>query len=149
MLTNSLFGLATMAVCFIIEAVLVLVALRYYSRHKPALENLSFISAMRLMISVLTVLVIGVLSQVGVWAVLFYMLGEFSQYDVAFYHSAVNFSTLGYGDIVMSDQYRLLGPLQAINGVIMIGVSTAVMMAFINDMLETSVPVLKSAQKEH
>jgi hypothetical protein len=43
------------------------------------------------------------------------------------YHSAVNFATLDYGDVVMSDQHKLLGPLEAVNGAIMFGVSTAVM----------------------
>ncbi len=56
------------------------------------------------------------------------MLGEFEQYGEAFYHSAVNFATLGYGDIVMSARHKLLGPLEAVNGALMIGASTALLM---------------------
>ena len=41
------------------------------------------------------------------------------------YHSAVNYATLGYGDIVMSPRWRPLGPLQAINGALAFGWSTA------------------------
>jgi hypothetical protein len=48
----------------------------------------------------------------------------------------VNFSILGFGDIVMSDEYRLLGPIQAINGVLMIGVTTAVLMAAYQDAMK-------------
>ena len=122
-----------MSICLVFEAVLILVALKYYAGRKRRMKSFSFWPGLQVLIGVMTVLVIGILVQVGTWAVLFVLLGEFSEYDVAFYHSAVNFSTLGYGDIVMSEQHRLLGPLQAINGVLMIGVSTAVVMAAVQD----------------
>ena len=41
----------------------------------------------------------------------------------------MNFATLGYGDIVMTERNRLLGPIEAINGVLMVGVSTAALLA--------------------
>ena len=72
-------------------------------------------------------LLVGNLAQVALWALLFMLLEEFQQYSEAFYHSAVNFATLGYGDIVMSAKHRLLGPLEGINGALMIGVSTALL----------------------
>ena len=81
-------------------------------------------------------LVLGNLLQGALWALLFMGLGEFSHFREAFYHSLVNFATLGYGDIVMSDRWRLLGPIQAINGVLMIGVSTAAITTVVQDALE-------------
>ena len=74
------------------------------------------------------ILIIGNVCQIVIWGVLFVLLGEFSSLQDAIYHSAVNFATLGYGDIVMSEKHRLLGPLESINGVLMIGVSSAVLM---------------------
>ncbi len=71
--------------------------------------------------------------QIAVWSLLFLFLGEFHQFGEAFYHSAVNFSTLGYGDIVMSGQYKLLGPLEAVNGVLMIGVTSAALITVFRD----------------
>ena len=58
----------------------------------------------------------------------------------AVYHSAVNFTTLGYGDIVMSGKHKLLGPLEAINGVLMIEVSTAALMASFQDAMKKNHP---------
>ena len=84
-------------------------------------------------------LVIGNLAQIGVWAYLFISLGEFQHFSDAYYHSAVNFATLGYGDIVMTDSHKLLGPMEAINGVIMIGVSSAALLAIFQDLLRTRV----------
>jgi len=50
---------------------------------------------------------------------------------LAFYHSAVNYTTLGYGDLIMSPTWRLLGPLEAANGILMFGVSTAMIFTVI------------------
>ena len=47
----------------------------------------------------------------------------------------MNFTTLGYGDVVMSPRFRLLGALEAANGILMFGVSTALMTAAVIDLL--------------
>jgi hypothetical protein len=61
------------------------------------------------------------------WAVAFLLCGEFADGETAYYHSAVNFTTLGYGDVVMSRHWRLLGPLEAANGSLMLGLSGAML----------------------
>ena len=77
----------------------------------------------------------GTLVQIMLWGALFLWLGEFEQAYDAIYHSAVNFSSLGYGDIVMSRERRLLGPLEAVNGVLMLGMSAATLMAIVQHMI--------------
>jgi Ion channel len=69
------------------------------------------------------------LLEIGLWAVLFVALGEFQEFGTAFYHSAVNYTTLGYGDLLLTPSWRLLGPLEAANGALMFGVSTAMVFA--------------------
>ena len=78
---------------------------------------------------VLGVLFAGHLLQFGTWAALFVGLGEFSDFATAFYHSTVNFAALGYGDIVMSEKWRLLGALEAANGVLMFGLTAGTLLA--------------------
>jgi hypothetical protein len=58
-------------------------------------------------------------------------LGEFDNLSDAFYHSTVNFTTLGFGDIVMSHPHRVLGALEAATGVLMFGMTSSVLFAFI------------------
>ncbi|HXP42806.1 MAG TPA: ion channel [Candidatus Acidoferrales bacterium] len=82
-----------------------------------------------IIISVISVAFVAHLAEIGLWAVLLVWCGEFQDLGTAYYHSAVNYTTLGYGDILLSPVWRLLGPLEATNGVLMFGVSAAVVFA--------------------
>jgi hypothetical protein len=63
--------------------------------------------------------------------------GEFTRLAAAFYHSAMNYTSLGYGDVVMSNSWKLLGPLEAANGLLMFGVSTAIIFAVVQRLFRT------------
>jgi hypothetical protein len=85
----------------------------------------SFWLDVAIMMVVLGIALGSVLAQVAAWAAGLMACGEFRDFPTALYHSAVNFTTLGYGDIVMSRTWRLLGPLEAVNGILMCGVSAS------------------------
>ncbi len=136
MLINLLVGLPTMVACLFLQSLLLIAAMRYYSRHDRLVRDQSFWSSLVVVKGVMLLLLLGNLAQMAIWALVFMFLGEFEQFSGAFYHSAVNFSTLGYGDIVMSEKHRLLGPLEAVNGVLMIGVTTAVLMSTLQDVIK-------------
>lgn len=84
------------------------------------------------------------LIEMTLWAALFEICGEFKDFAGAFYHSAVNYSTLGYGDIIMSPSWKLLGPLEAADGALMFGVSTAMIFAVIQRLVLTRFADLRS-----
>ena len=148
MFMNLFLGLSTMIVCLFLQSLLLLTALRYYSKHGYLVNNPSFISSMVVIDVVMLLLVIGNLMQIGLWALLFMFVGEFQLFSEAFYHSAVNFATLGYGDFVMSAEHKLLGPLEAVNGVLMIGVSTAVLMASFQDAMKKTMQARRHNMSE-
>ena len=139
MLLNLLYGLPTMMLCLLLQSLLFLAAIRFYSRREQRLNNPSFWSSVVVINGVMIILVIGNLAQLSIWAGLFLLLGEFDHMQAALYHSAVNFATLGYGDIVMSEEYKFLGPLEAINGVLMIGASTAALTAAFQDAMRKTI----------
>lgn len=145
MLMNLVIGVLTMCLCLVLQALLLAVAIQYYARHEDWLNSPGFLSSLMVIIGVMVLLLLGNFSQIAIWAALFVRLGEFPTFAEAFYHSGVNFSTLGYGDIVMSDAHKLLGPLQAINGVLMIGVSTAALMSTFQDAISRVTLVRKGA----
>jgi voltage-gated potassium channel Kch len=72
-----------------------------------------------------------------VWAMCYYLIpetsSEFYSFSEAIYFSLVTFTTLGYGDISLSSDWRLLSGLEAINGIMLIGWSTAMMYSLIQN----------------
>ena len=83
------------------------------------------------------------LLEIGVWALLFIVCGEFPEFAVASYHSASNYTTLGYGDVIMTASWKFLGPLEAANGMLLFGVSTALIFAVIQGAVQTRFPDLR------
>jgi hypothetical protein len=131
MLLNLLLGSATVFVSMGIQVVVVVMTLRYLLRimNSETRGTGGFGFDTYIISMVLLMLFIGHLIQVAVWALLFILLGEFSDFLTAYYHSTVNFASLGYGDIVMSEKWRLLGALEASNGVLMFGLSAGTLLA--------------------
>ena len=69
------------------------------------------------------------LVEVGMWAAAYLVLGALEGLEPSLYYSMVTFTTLGYGDIVLPDRWRLLASFEAANGIIMFGWTTAIVMA--------------------
>jgi len=138
MIINLLLGFSVMVLCLMLQLILLVYAIRYYIKHRFQANSTSILPYLGVISGVMLLLLIGNLGQITVWALLFMMLDEFNLFADAFYHSAVNFGSLGYGDIVMSKEHRLLGALEAINGILMIGVSTAALMTPFKDAIKTT-----------
>jgi len=83
------------------------------------------------------------LAEVALWGMLFIVCGEFRDFGTAFYHSAVNYTSLGYGDVVMTPDWRLLGPLETANGLLLFGVTTATIFAVLQRLVEAKFAGLK------
>ncbi|MGB2668355.1 MAG: ion channel [Candidatus Acidiferrum sp.] len=95
------------------------------------LAGASFWSDFAIVALIILFSLVAHLIEIGLWAAVFMICGEFHEFGVAYYHSAVNYTTLGYGDLIMSPKWRLLGPLEAANGILMFGVSTAMIFTLI------------------
>jgi hypothetical protein len=106
------------------------------SRHPRSLTRPSFRASFILLQLVAMLMLLTHLVNIALWAGLFWLCGEFGGLESAFYHSAVNYSSLGYGDIVMSMRWRLLGPLEAIDGIVMFGISTALIVGLVMRLIE-------------
>ena len=139
MLLTLLTGLPVMLICLLLQAIFVTICLRYYVRVRLARQGRETrLLDIMVLSAVMLLTLLGNLIQMAIWAGLFMVIGEFRDFDTALYHSGVNFATLGYGDIVMSKRWRLLGPLEAANGILMFGVSTALMTAAVMDVIKSS-----------
>jgi hypothetical protein len=125
-------GIITFA-CTIFVHVLPLGATVTIVRHEKRIgwTGTTFWSNFAIVALVILLALVAHLIEIAFWAVLFVICGEFHDFGTAYYHSAVNYTTLGYGDLIMSPAWRLLGPLEAANGILMFGVSTAMIFTLI------------------
>jgi len=81
----------------------------------------------------------------------FYRMRCFPSWDLAFYFSAASYSTVGYGDVLLPPKWRLLGPLEAIIGVLMCGISVSVLFALVTRLLDrdTQSSLTNSTKQSH
>ena len=134
---NLIIGLITMAVCLSIQCVVIGAMLdAIIVLEKRGIIRLTLFGVSSLLVAVMLIMLAGNLIQITLWAGLFFAFGEFTEFATAFYHSVVNFATLGYGDIVMSDKRRLLGALEAANGVLMFGLTTGFLYTVLSGLLQ-------------
>jgi len=132
LLDPVLVGLATTAGTVLVHGLIVVVIVRrvLYDLQKGYV-GASFWANLGLVTSATLFALAGHLVEMALWALVFVLSGEFSDFAAAFYHSAVNYTTLGYGDVVMSARWKLLGPLEASDGMLMFGVTTALIFAVV------------------
>ena len=131
-LRNLVVGVPAMLLCLVIQVAIVFWCVRYCARETDDDPGRTgWLTAIRpLAVSMLAMMIANVL-QIALWGWLFVWLGEFEELYPAIYHSGVNFTSLGYGDVVMTQEWKLLGPLEAANGMLMLAMTAAAMTAIL------------------
>ena len=89
-----------------------------------------------MMFAVLVVIALHTV-EIWAWAAVFLYIGEFQQFEAALYFSAVTATTLGYGDLTLSEEWRILGPFEAMGGLILFGASTAYLLQVTRRLFDT------------
>jgi hypothetical protein len=136
-LLNVMVGFSAMLVCLIVQAAVAFWSVRYYLRQSSSeAAPQKFLATIRPLLVSLLAMMAGNFIQITIWGIIFLLLGEFKELYEAIYHSAVNFASLGYGDFVMSQNRKLLGPLEAVNGVIMLGMTSAALMVILQQVIK-------------
>jgi hypothetical protein len=131
MLPNILLGTLMMIVTTGVHSVFTIISLRVLSRWLHSRHNGHPFNAIGLIAGTILMFFVAALVEVGMWAGAYLALGAIEDAATSIYYSMVTFTTLGYGDVVLSDRWRLLSSLEAANGIIMFGWTTAVVMAVV------------------
>ena len=74
------------------------------------------------------------LVEIALWALFFWWQKCLPDAESAFYFSGVTYATIGYGDLVLPKEWRLLGPAEGLTGIMMSGLSTAFLFAALSRM---------------
>src|SRR5260221_7300602 len=128
-------GMVVLTLCVQMGPTVILIRLATSWRPRSLMRP-SFGANFILLQMVAALMLLSHLVNIALWAALFWLCGKLAGFDAAYYHSAVNYLFLGYGDIVMSMRWRLLGPLEAIDGIVMFDISTALIFALMMRLIE-------------
>ncbi len=130
MLLRLLVALCLLALTVIIHAagLVVLLRRRFLS---PDVQDTRFLPMTWLLIRVASWLIVIHLAEVAVWALFYWGQECLPDAESSFYFSGVTYTTVGYGDLVLPKDWRLLGPVEAMTGILMFGLSTGIFFAFV------------------
>ena len=140
MISKLLIAWSLMALCVMVHAVGVTTAMRWSWR----IESAALWTWNRLFILLAGWIILLHLLEITVWALYYLWRDAMPDLQSALYFSAVTYTTTGYGDLVLPKEWRLLGAVEALTGILMCGWSTGFFFAVLNRMLETRTPSPKS-----
>ena len=134
MLRLSLIGSALIAITVVIHAVGTTAWVQFLAR-KYANDSL-WIGRRAVLVLVTTALIVFALHalEIVIWAGVYQALvpvNELASFEEAVYFSFVTFTTLGYGDITLSEGWRLLSGIEALNGILLVGWTTAMIFSVV------------------
>ena len=98
-------------------------------------SRLSALHAAGLMIRFSTLVIVLHFFQIFFWSV-FYRWYCLPSWETSFYFSATSYSTVGYGDVVLPQVWRLLGPVESVTGVLMCGISVSCLFVVATKVIE-------------
>ena len=134
MLSKLLFSWCLVGLCVTIHAAGIASALLWLRRRTEA--ALRFWPWTWLFIRIAGWIILIHLVEITVWALFFFWKEAMPDLSSALYFSAVTYTTTGYGDLVLTPEWRLLGGVEALTGILMCGWSTGFFFAVANGMLE-------------
>ena len=126
MLRQFILGAAVSACNITIHALVMAAVVRVAQRTNAIRYANQSVVLIAVMIAVVLVLMAAHIGEVMVWALGYLMIGAVPSGADFVYFAFVNYTTLGYGDITPVKEWQLLGPMAAMNGVLLFGWSTAV-----------------------
>ncbi len=97
-----------------------------------ALARSGFWLVTRLVISLTCWLILLHLEEISVWGLFYFWQGCLPDAEAALYFSAGAYTTIGSGDLVLPETWRMLAPLEALTGALMFGLSTGLFFAVVS-----------------
>jgi hypothetical protein len=139
-----LVGLLISLACIAVHAVVMaLVRWGAFRTSRAVVAASTSVRLVLVMMATVSILMMAHIAEFTIWGLSYVALHTIKDQSEAFYFAFVNYTTLGYGDIIPVARWRLLGPMSPMNGILLFGWPTAV----IYDVLRTVAQLipLKSA----
>ena len=132
-----------LALCVAIHAAGLMAVLRRFTGPSQ-LNSLGVFAGTWLLVRVAWWLIFIHLIQIAVWAMFYFLMRCLPDLETALYFSVVTYTTVGYGEVVLSKEWRLMAGVEALTGILMCGLSTGFFFAVLSRM-RTMLPAAKDA----
>ena len=132
MLRELLNAFVLVSICVVLHAGGIVVFARFLTRRFSPAELTTVTRQSLLLILIFAMVITLHLIETGVWAMFYFWNDLFPDYETALYFSLGTYSTIGYGDVVLPQRWRLLGGIEGISGVLLCGLSGAFIFTVVN-----------------
>jgi voltage-gated potassium channel len=144
MLTESIIALILIGICLVIHTGgIVGLGLVLISRRRSLEKRFGTVYPPLVLIGVFATLMLLHVAENCIWAAFYTWRGLFENYETSLYFSLSTYTTIGYGDVLLPERWRLLGALEGISGVLLCGLSTAFLFAVVNALFQFRVQRMK------
>ena len=137
MLAESFIALILIGICLLIHITGIIgLGVVMVSRRRSIERRFGTIYNALVLIGVFATLMLLHLAESCIWAVFYTWRGLFENFETSLYFSLATYTTIGYGDVLLPERWRLLGTLEGISGVLLCGLSTAFLFAIVSALFQ-------------
>jgi hypothetical protein len=148
MLRELFFAAIIIAICVVIHTISMVIFFDWLLRQRPVIErNSSLMNCALLLILVFGVVILLHVGETGIWAWFYYQRGLFEDFETSFYFSLGSYTTIGYGDVVLPQRWRLFGGLEGVSGVLLCGLSSAFIFVVVSALFQIRIQKNQQANR--
>jgi hypothetical protein len=139
-LTELAFAFAIVAICVVIHSATLVNFSAWLITKRPGLEqgNAMLLYSFLLILSFFVLILLHI-AETGIWAGFYYWRELFPDFETSLYFSLGSYTTIGYGDVVLPQRWRMLGGIEGLSGVLLCGLSAAFVFALVNSAFQLRV----------
>jgi hypothetical protein len=140
MIKELLVAFGIVAVCLLLHVVtIVFLADWILDQRDKRKEQMGMLGYIVILIVSSCVIIILHMAEILIWATLYFGRSLFPNFETSLYFSITSYTTIGFGDVLLPPAWRMLGGIEAVNGVLLCGLSTAFVFAIVNGMIQIRV----------
>ena len=132
MLLRLLQGIALLGLTVAIHTAVLGAMFVRFQKHIQIQLPIGFIANSWLLTRIAAITVLAHLTEIGIWAGFYYWKDALPDIETSLYFSSVTYATIGYGDIVLSQPWRMHAAMEGLTGILMCGWSGAFFFAVVN-----------------
>ncbi len=126
-----IYALAVLSVCVVIHTTALVLCGKWLVKRRE-LIGMHSTRLISVLIGVCVFIILMHVIETAVWAFFFWHKDLFPDFETSLYFSMGSYTTIGYGDVVLQHNWRLLGAVEGLSGVLLSGLSTAFVFAVVN-----------------